>query len=277
MRIHRIPGGGGLRLHVTDQGPENAPPILLIHGWSQDHSCWAAQAPLAEKFRLVTLDMRGHGASEAPQQVEAYSDTGLWASDVKAVIDGLNLKAPVLVGWSYGSRVIASYLDKFGDAAIAGVVLAGGILAIGKARQDWMVGPASPGLNRDLYTDDTDRLRTATEAFIRECTHEPLPEDTVQAFLKTNMIVTPLVRRALFADDWDFQPVYAKLSKPLLVIHGAEDNIVTPLTGITASELPENGDLRLYEFSGHAPFLEAPERFNHDLTQFTETAIGAAA
>jgi non-heme chloroperoxidase len=131
MRQHRITGGGGVMLNVTDQGPEDAPALLLIHGWSQAVGCWQAQAPLAEKFRVVAFDLRGHGDSDKPADEAAYQDTTLWGDDVKAVIDALGLNIPVLVGWSYGARVIASYIDSHGADAISGAVIAGGILAVG--------------------------------------------------------------------------------------------------------------------------------------------------
>lgn len=277
MRTHRISGGGGVALHVTDQGPEDAPALVLIHGWAQSLDCWQAQTPLSEQFRLIALDLRGHGDSDAPQDVAAYTDTTLWAEDIKAVIDTLKLNAPILVGWSYGSRVIASYLATFGDSGISGVVLAGGILAIGNAREDWMVGPESPAMHPDLYTDDTDRRAAATDSFVRACTEEPLDEDLTHQITEANMRVSPLVRRALFASGWDFQPVFENLNKPLLAIHGVEDVVVAPLTGITASEIAPKGDLRLYENAGHAPFLEAPDRFNQDLTEFATTTFGADA
>ena len=67
-RIHSVRGGGGLRLHVREWGRADGPPILFIHGLSQSHLCWARQYQsfLAEEFRLVACDLRGHGMSEAP-------------------------------------------------------------------------------------------------------------------------------------------------------------------------------------------------------------------
>jgi non-heme chloroperoxidase len=277
MREHRISGGGGLELHVTDQGAESAPAIVFIHGWAQSHICWHEQVALAENYRLIALDLRGHGASGAPADIDAYTDTALWAADLNAVITDLKLDHPILVGWSYGSRVIASYLATYGDSGISGIVLAGGILAIGTAREDWMVGPGSPGLNRDLYTDDDAKRATATAHFITNCTVEPLAADFTDALFGANMQVTPLVRRALFASDWDFRPVFANFNKPALVIHGVEDEVVLPATGIAAFELLPMGELELYEYAGHAPFLEQPARFNTDLSAFATTAFGAAA
>jgi pimeloyl-ACP methyl ester carboxylesterase len=107
--IHTVQGGGGLRLHVREWGKADGPPILFIHGLSQSHLCWAKQyqSSLAEEFRLVAYDLRGHGMSEAPLEPEHYSDGALWADDVAAIIDQLRLDRPVVVGWSYGGFVIS--------------------------------------------------------------------------------------------------------------------------------------------------------------------------
>lgn len=266
--IHAIAGGGGLRLHVREWGPKDAPPLLLIHGWAQHHICWQLQAPLARDHRLVALDLRGHGASEAPQDPAAYTDTALWGDDIAGVIDALALDRPVLVGWSYGARVIAAYLDTHGDAGIAGVVLSGGTAALGAAREPWMVGADSPGLNRDLYTEDQPRRLRATAGFVAACTAVPLAPALYAELTASNMLVTPLVRRALFAADLDLRPVYGQLSKPGLVIHGTADTIVAPAAGEANAAAMPHGRYLPYGGIGHAAFLEAPDRFNTDLARF---------
>jgi pimeloyl-ACP methyl ester carboxylesterase len=68
------------------------------------------QSPLADEFRLLAFDLRGHGMSEAPLEPEHYTDGRLWADDLAAVIDELRLDRLVLVGWSYGPFVIGDYL-----------------------------------------------------------------------------------------------------------------------------------------------------------------------
>src|SRR5258708_20475371 len=97
MKTHRVAGGGG-QLHVVETGNPQGRPILFIHGASQ----WNRQmnSSLAEEHRLVALDMRGHGLSDKPPA--GYNDAKLWADDVNAVIQTLNLDHPVLSGWSYG-------------------------------------------------------------------------------------------------------------------------------------------------------------------------------
>src|SRR3954468_10848905 len=106
--VHTITGGGGLRLPVRGGGAPAGPPILFVHGWSQNHLCWARQyeSSLAKRFRLVAYDLRGHGMSETPLGAEHYTDGRLWADDVQAILDHLRLDHAVLVGWSYGALVI---------------------------------------------------------------------------------------------------------------------------------------------------------------------------
>ncbi len=117
MKVHEVRGGGGLRLHVREWGRADGPPIVFIHGLSQSHLCWAKQyeSALAEEFRLVAYDLRGHGMSEAPLEAEHYADGVLWADDLAAVIEQLRLDRPVLVGWSYGGFVICDYLRAHGQ------------------------------------------------------------------------------------------------------------------------------------------------------------------
>ncbi len=60
---------GGLRTHVALAGPEDAPPILLVHGWPQNWWTWRKVIPaLTERFRVIAPDLRGHGWTEATQR-----------------------------------------------------------------------------------------------------------------------------------------------------------------------------------------------------------------
>ena len=270
MTTHSTLSADGTRLAFRTTGDPAAPQVLLIHGWSQAGPCWQATTDrLSDRFHLVTLDLRGHGASGKPEDPAAYTDTALWGGDIAAVIAAAGLTRPVLVGWSYGSRVIAAHLATHGDAHLAGVVLAGGILAIGKAREDWMVGPASPGLDRDLYTDDLPRRLAATTRFVDACTTDPLDRETYAGMVGLNMLCPAHARRALFAADLDLRPTYAAMTCPGLVIHGLSDKVVSPETGRAAAALMPRGRFTGYEGIGHAPFLEAPDRFAADLADFT--------
>jgi len=134
MQQHTVPGGGGLKLHVREWGNPNAPAIFFIHGWSQHHLCWQAQieSALAESHRLVAMDLRGHGQSEAPLEAEHYTRGELWAEDVRNVLKALDLRDAILVGWSYGGFIIGDYLRRYGDGDIAGINFAAAAVVIGQ-------------------------------------------------------------------------------------------------------------------------------------------------
>jgi pimeloyl-ACP methyl ester carboxylesterase len=259
----------GTRIAFITAGNADLPSILLIHGWAQQFICWRSIFErLSDRFHLVAMDLRGHGASGQPENPAAYTDTALWGDDVQTVIVAADLHRPVLVGWSYGSRVIAAHLATYGDTHLSGVALAGGILAIGAAREDWMVGKASPGLDRDLYTDDIPRRLAATARFVEACTAQPLDRSLFAELVGANMLCPAFVRRALFNTDVDLRPIYAEMTCPGLVVHGTADAVVTPETGEVAASLMTRAKYIPYEGIGHAPFLEAPERFAEDLAEF---------
>src|SRR5882672_3714837 len=112
MKIHSVHGTGGVDLHVREWGRPNGIPILLIHGWSQCHLCWMKQheGEQEDAFRIVALDLRGHGNSDAPLQPEQYTDGDKWAGDIAATMDQLGLDRPILVGWSYGGVIVGDYM-----------------------------------------------------------------------------------------------------------------------------------------------------------------------
>src|SRR5260221_1745231 len=112
----------GLTISAQDWGNPNGPEILFIHGFSQSHLSWIKQVTngdLAKEFHMVTYDLRGHGNSEKPFEPERYKTSKYWGDEVQAVMDATGLKRPVLVGWSYGGRVIAAYLTTHGAAQLA--------------------------------------------------------------------------------------------------------------------------------------------------------------
>ena len=96
IATHEVRGGGGVRLHAREWGNPNGPALLFIHGWSQCDLCWSNQVngQLADTFRIVTFDLRGHGLSEKPLGVDEYASGKLWADDLAAVIEQIGLEQP---------------------------------------------------------------------------------------------------------------------------------------------------------------------------------------
>jgi non-heme chloroperoxidase len=267
MRIHTIEGGAGLRLHVRDFGPMGAPAILLIHGWSQHHLCWSKQfeSSLADEFRLIAMDLRGHGQSEAPLDSAAYTSGALWADDIAAVISALNLTSPTLVGWSYGGFIIGDYLRKYGDANISAVNLVSGAVGIGPSWFGTLIGSDFVEFAPPASSEDQPVALKAIHALVHRMIVRDLPASDIELAMGWSMLTPPAVRGHLISRDEDFLPEFEALSKPLLVTYGAADTVVLPAMAKLIEERCPNATLSEYPNTGHVPFLEDPERFNREL------------
>jgi len=97
---HEYVEAGGLRTHVALAGPEHAPPVLLVHGWPQNWWAWRHVIPrLAERFRVIAPDLRGHGWTDAP--AAGYEKQQL-ADDLLAVLDEIGVERVTWVGHDWG-------------------------------------------------------------------------------------------------------------------------------------------------------------------------------
>jgi pimeloyl-ACP methyl ester carboxylesterase len=97
---HDYVDAGGLRTHVASAGPEDAPPIVLVHGWPQNWWAWRRVIPgLVGRFRVIVPDLRGHGWTEAPKT--GYEKEQL-TSDLLALLDVLGMHRVTWVGHDWG-------------------------------------------------------------------------------------------------------------------------------------------------------------------------------
>jgi pimeloyl-ACP methyl ester carboxylesterase len=271
METYSVKAGGGLRLHVREWGNPNGPPILFIHGWSQNHLCWAKQyeSALADEFRLVAYDLRGHGMSEAPLEPEHYTDGKLWADDVAAIIAQLRLDAPVLVGWSYGALVICDYVGTYGAARIAGIEFVEGVVKLGEAAFGTLIGPGFLDHFAHATADDLPTNIGAMRAFLRACLAKPMPAEEFETALCWNIVVPARVRAALAAREIDGDDVLRALDVPLLITHGRADSVVLPAMAEHILATCPTAEASWYDGVGHLPFNEEPERFNRELGALT--------
>ncbi|RTZ95110.1 MAG: alpha/beta hydrolase [Deltaproteobacteria bacterium] len=270
MKTQKVTGGGGVQLHVEETGNPQGKPILFIHGFSQCRLCWNKQmnSDLADEFRLVTLDIRGHGLSEKPQ--DAYGDTQLWADDIQAVITTLGLDHPVLSGWSYGGEIICDYIRHYGGENISGLNFVGAISKLGE--------PVFPFLSQKFlsladgfFSNVVEESVVALQKFIRLCVHE---EPTIEDFYFTlgyNTIVPPYVRAGLFDRTIENDDILAQINKPTLITHGEDDAIVLLEMGKYHENRISQAQASYYPGSGHATFWENPERFNTEIRSFVNS------
>ena len=269
--IHTVRGGAGLRLHVREWGRADGPPILFIHGLSQSHLCWAKQyqSALAEEFRLVAYDLRGHGMSQAPLEPEHYTNGQLWAEDVAAIIEQLRLDRPVLVGWSYGGFIICDYLRAHGQDRIGAVDFVAGGVKLGEAAFGTLIGPGFLDNFADVTADDLPTNIRGIRGLVKAFPATPLPPDEVETLLCSSMTVPARVRANLAAREIDGDDVLRALQVPLLVTQGRADTIVLPAMAEHVLATCPTAEPSWYQGVGHTPHLEQPERFNRELAQLT--------
>jgi non-heme chloroperoxidase len=267
---YEIRGGGGLKLHVQEWGDPHGPAFLLIHGWSQSQLCWRRQveSPLAETFRIVTFDNRGHGMSERPLTPEHYLDGQLWADDIAAIIEQTGLDHPILVAWSYGGFIVADYVRAYGQDKIGGINLVGGAVLLKPPSFDH-IGPGFLENAEGACSTDLSTNIAAIRRFLRACTARPLSDDDWSAALSWNMVVPAEVRAALISRELDADDILSTLTVPMLVTHGRADAIVLPSMADHVLAVCETAEASWYEGSGHMPFWEDHERFNRELADFS--------
>ena len=276
MQVHTVTGGGGVRLHVREWGNADGPPILFIHGWSQNHLCWERQyeSALRDEFRLVAFDLRGHGMSEAPPGSEPYTDGGLWADDLAAIINGLGLEHVVLVGWSYGAFVICDYIRAYGQDRVAAVNFVEGVVKLGEAAFGTLIGPGFLDHFADATADDLPANIRGMRGFVRACLAKPVAAEDFETALCWNMTVAPQVRAALGAREIDDDDVLRDLEVPVLVTQGRSDTVVLPAMAEHILATCPAAEASWYDGVGHVPHLEEPERFNAELAALTRRVSG---
>jgi non-heme chloroperoxidase len=227
------------------------------------------QSALAEEFRLVAYDLRGHGMSQAPLEAEHYTDGQLWADDVAAIIRRLGLDRPVLVGWSYGGFIICDYVRAHGQDRIGAIDFVGGVVTLGEAAFGTLIGPGFLDHIADATADDLPTNIAAMRALIKGWPARPFPPEEVETLLGSAMTVPARIRANLVARQIDGDDVLPTIEVPLLVSHGRADTVVLPAMAEHVLAACPAAEPSWYDGVGHTPFLEQPDRFNRELAALT--------
>ena len=265
---HRITGGGGIQLHLAETGNSAGRPILFIHGFSQCWLSWSRQmhSSLAETYRLVAMDMRGHGLSDRPR--EGYADSRLWAEDVDAAIRALHLDHPILCGWSYGPFLILDYIRHFGEEGIGGINLVGALTSLGNEDALSLITPEFLALVPGFFGSDVEESARSLEMLIRLClAREPSVEE-LYLMLGYGVSVPPYVRQGLFSRAFDNNDLLPTIRKPVLITHGADDAVVRPIAVDRHKAGLAHAQVQMIPNAGHAAFWDDPVAFNRGLAAF---------
>ena len=268
MMKHHMITGGGVRLHVVETGDPNGRPILFLHGNSQCWLSWSRQlhSDLADTFRLVAMDMRGHGLSDKPR--DAYGDSKLWADDVNAVIQSLNLEGPVLCGWSIGPLAILDYIRHYGEEHLGGMTFVGGITKLGSDDAASVITPEFFNLVPGFFSSDVEESTRSLRGLLLLCFATEPPAEDLFRMLGYSVSVPPYVRQGLLSRAIDNDDLLSRIRKPILIVHGTHDAIVKPAVVDQCTARLTHAQVQMMSNIGHAPFWEDAAAFNGHLRTF---------
>ena len=243
-----------IRLNADLRG--DGPPVVLLHALGTHSGLWA-DVPLPANLRVLTLDLRGHGASDAPQPPYAM---GAMIRDVERVMDHFGVKDAVVVGISRGGLIAQGLATKRLDL-VRGLVLSNTAAKIGtvdlwNARADEVartgLEPYADGaMERMLGRAWRDHPKMP---MLRQMLVETAPEGWIGA------------ARAIAGTD--FYTPTAALRLPTLVIAGANDGTTPPDLVRETADLIPGAQYHLMRGVGHLPMLDQPAAYAALISEF---------
>lgn len=259
----------GTFIHYTVEG--SGVPLVFLHGWLMSGKVWAYQRGLAERFKVVTVDFRGHGESTGTRF--SYDAA---AADLKALLEHLDIRGAVLAGWSMGAQ-IALYSWPFLSSRIAGMVLVGGTPRF--CLDEGYEHGLPPAQARSMAL----RLRrnfavTAGEFYRDMFSPDERDRSDIKAMAKTIVGKLPATEVALSALDelvkTDLRSSINSVSVPVLLLHGDADTICPSGASRYMHGLLPDSLLKIFTGCGHAPFLTRSDEFNLLLADFAGNLNG---
>jgi 3-oxoadipate enol-lactonase len=249
-----------LRLNAQVSGPEGAAPVILIHGLGLGSQLWDGVMPALARFRVLTLDLRGHGLSDTPPAPYAL---GALIRDVERLADHFSLQEAVVVGQGEGGLIAQGLAVKRLDMVRA-LVLTGSATRIGNP--DWW--QARIARHRDRGPDPE-----ADCAALLGPRWQSLPAaGPVRAMLDETRPEGWQGLAAAMATA-DLYQTTASLTLPTLVLAGGEDRRVPPDMQRETADLIAGADFRVLPGAGHLSMLTDSGRFAAALGDFL-TRIG---
>ena len=262
----------GVTFQAYEWGNPSGTPLVFIHGIYQSALSWAKQIEdpqLASKYRLVAIDLRGHGASDKPDGAEFYREGGRWANDIAALLDTLHLSRPVMVAWSYGGRVLNDYLLANGDGRLGGIVYVAARSLAGPAESP---SPRRSEASRDALSSDPATFIKGTREFVELCFGRPPTSAELEWLTAASMQTPSYVRKQLGGWPLAYTDVLSSIRVPTLIIQGDIDAVVPPQVAELTHQLIRHSTLSIYHGVGHSSFFETPDRFNAELERFVEAS-----
>ncbi|HTM33053.1 MAG TPA: alpha/beta hydrolase [Vicinamibacterales bacterium] len=265
----------GTTIFYKDWGPKTAPPIVFHHGWPLSGDDWDAQMLffLAEGYRVIAHDRRGHGRSS---QVWDGHDMDHYAADAAAVVSALDLRNAIHVGHSTGGGEAAHYAARHGKDRVAKVVLIGAVPPI------MVKTAANPGgLPVEVFDGFRQQLAANRAQFYRDVASGPFYGFNRPGAQVSEAVIDNWWRQGMMGgakahydgikafSETDFTGDLKAIAVPTLVMHGDDDQIV-PIadSALLSAKLLRSGTLKVYEKFSHGMCTINADVINRDLLAF---------
>ena len=273
--LHGFTASDGTRIAYRDTG--SGTPVVLLHGLMAHGGFFAGQAGLAEDFRIIAVDLRGHGSS-AGEDMASGDDSGpsveRMAADVAELADALGLEGAIGVGWSLGATILWHVLAGPAASRFAGAVVVDMTARVkNDAECDLGLSPEACEARSIAIRDDfeTFALGAGQAIFAQPVAPEmrKLADWASLQFARNDAEAMASVWNSLVRQD--VRALLEKIQHPTLIVHGAQSSLYGADTADhLVAALPQARAVR-FEQSGHAPHLEEPELFNATVKQFAES------
>ncbi|NES02529.1 MAG: alpha/beta hydrolase [Okeania sp. SIO2F4] len=244
--------------------------IFLLHGNSSSGRCYLhqLQGELGETYRLIAMDLPGHGLSDVAANPEVTYNLPGYADAVVEVAKALDASDGIFLGWSLGGHILLEAADKLTDAR--GIAIFG-TPPIADNPPDlenaFLPHPSlSLGLTAELSQED---MLAYLTTFFR-----PDMKEIPELFLEDIALTDGRARANLGASitPGGYQneiEIVSNMKIPLMIIHGEQEQLVNA-DYIAKLKMPSlwNGEIKFITNAGHAPHWETPEKFNSLLMDF---------
>jgi pimeloyl-ACP methyl ester carboxylesterase len=250
----------GITLAYVEMGDSDGAPALLIHGYTDNSRSWSLLAPYLKQRRLLAMDLRGHGRSDAPQCCYDYADL---ANDAALFLDAMGVAKADVIGHSLGSLtaqlLAAQHPDKVDD-----LVLISSTTGIGGGPGSWLwdnimqlTAPIDPDSQfmKDWYTNPN-----------------PVDEDYISRERAESAAVPIHVwRGVLWATVVDDLTLIAPLVKsPVLVLWGEKDGFFDLTHQEKLEKAYPDAEFQVFREAGHNMFWEFPDKAARVINDFLD-------
>jgi pimeloyl-ACP methyl ester carboxylesterase len=256
-------------LAYIDMGNPQGPPVVLIHGYTDNARDWVPLIPyLSPKFRLIVVDIRGHGRSDKPECCYARID---FAYDIKLLLDALHIARADVVGHSLGSMITQVLAEEWPERVRKVVLLSS------------TAGPRAGSVPKKPAFDYAAEIRKLKEPIDPDSpfmiawwdSPKPVNPEFIRRQRRDAANIPLAVWLAVLdqgANPADLQRNLPKLKAPALLIWGSDDPIMEEEVRQTLREALPAATVKVFEGLGHNPFWEDPQAVAQVINKFLDGA-----